>query len=174
MKYLLDGYNILFREKDARGSLEEQRGRLFDKLSLLAEDSHRTLIVVLDSHHQIGDSERHHYRALEVIYTDFDQTADDYIIEYVERLPVNKRSRVKVVTSDRTLMQKVRLERVEVLPVSSFLKELEKKAHVRSEKRAELHSHTSRSKGDDGVLPNLGDNSSWIAIFEERIKQKKF
>ena len=174
MKYVLDGYNILFREKDARGSLEEQRERLFEKLGILAEDSHRTLIVVLDSHHQIGEAERHHYRALEIIYTGFDQTADDYIIEYVERLPANKRSRVKVVTSDRTLMQKVRLERVEVLSVAAFLKEIETKARVRSTRKSELHSQALRAKGEEGILPNLGDNSSWIAIFEERIKQKKY
>lgn len=112
MKYLLDGYNILFRERDADGSLEEQRIRLFEKLNLLAEATHLNFIVVLDAHQQAGELERHHYFSLEVVYTDFDQTADDYIVEYVECLPISKRNRIKVVSSDRTLMQKVRLERV--------------------------------------------------------------
>lgn len=134
MKYLLDGYNILFREKDSIGSLEEQRIRLFEKLNLLAEASHLNLIVVLDAHQRAGELERHHFHALEVIYTDFDQTADDYIIEHVECLPLNARHRMKVVTSDSTLRQKVRFERVEVLSVSAFFKEIERKAHSRMTK----------------------------------------
>jgi predicted RNA-binding protein with PIN domain len=171
MKYLLDGYNILFREKDSTGSFMEQRLRLFEKLNLLAEASHLNLIVVLDSHRQAGDGERHHFQTLEVVYTDFDQTADEYIIEYVENLSLGKRCRTKVVTSDKTLMQKVRFERVEVLHVSSFLKEIERKACLRLMKKTESYSSTLRSKIEKTPLSNHDDNTSWTTLFEIRVKQ---
>jgi len=171
MKYLLDGYNILFREKDSNGSLDEQRIRLFDKLNLLAEASHLNLIVVLDSHRQAGELERHHFHAIEVIYTDFDQTADEYIIEYVERLSLNKRHRTKVVTSDKTLMQKVRFERVEVLSVPAFFKEIEKKSHSRVMGKTEPRPSMLRSKAEVAIPFHLGDNASWITLFEARLQQ---
>jgi predicted RNA-binding protein with PIN domain len=170
MKYLLDGYNILFRERDTKGSLEEQRTQLFEKLNFLAEASHLNFIVVFDAHHQAGESERHHYHSLEVIYTDFDQTADDYIIEYVECLPVSKRNRMKVVSSDRALMQKVRLERVEALSVPDFFKEVERKEHSQLTKRTKPGKPTQRSKVEKAP-PHLSDNTSWIALFETRANQ---
>jgi predicted RNA-binding protein with PIN domain len=171
MKYLLDGYNILFREKDSPGSLEEQRIRLFEKLNLLAEGSHLNLTVVLDSHQQAGESERHHFHALEVIYTDFDQTADEYIIEYVECLSPNKRHRTKVVTSDKALMQKVRLERVEVLPISSFFKEMERKVCSRLTKKTKPHPSPLHSKAKKTSLSHHNDNTSWISLFESRMRE---
>ncbi len=171
MKYLLDGYNILFRERDTNGSLESQRMRLFEKLNLLAEATHLNLIVVLDSHQQAGELERHHYHSLEIIYTDFDQTADDYIIEYVECLPLSKRNRVKVVSSDRTLMQKVRFERVEALSVPAFFKEVERKAHSLLLKNTEPHrSVQSSKKAEKCSHPDLSDKAL-IALFEARVKQ---
>ena len=171
MKYLLDGYNILFRKRDTNESLENQRTRLFEKLNLLAEASHLNFIVVLDAHQQAGELERHHYHSLEVIYTDFDQTADDYIIDYVECLPLSKRNRVKVVSSDRTLMQKVRFERVEVLSVPAFFKEVERKTHSRLLKNTEPRRSVLPPKAEKSSLPDLSDNASWIALFEARVKQ---
>jgi predicted RNA-binding protein with PIN domain len=171
MKYLLDGYNILFREKDSSGSLEEQRIRLFMKLNLLADASHQNLIVVLDAHRQAGESERHHFHVLEVIYTDFDQTADEYILEYVEQLSLSKRQRMKVVTSDTMLMQKVRIERIEVLSVPSFFKELQRKARVRLQKTIEPSLPKLRPKAKKIQTPQQLDNTSWTALFEIQAKQ---
>ena len=172
MKYLLDGYNVLFRERDTNGSLEEQRVRLFEKLNHLAEASHLDFIIVLDAHYQEGEAERHHYRSLEVVYTDYNQTADDYIIEYVECLPLSHRRQLKVVSSDRPLMQKVRFERVEVLSVSAFFKEIERKAHKSISKKKEPHKPLPPSKAKKSS-PHLSDNASWIALFESRAKQEK-
>jgi predicted RNA-binding protein with PIN domain len=171
MNYLLDGYNVLFREKDSNGSLEEQRIRLFEKLNLLAEDSYQSFIIVLDAHRQTGELERHHFHALEVVYTNFDQTADDYIVEYVERLVPSERQRTKVVTSDKTLMQKVRLERVEVLSVASFFKEIERKACSRLTKKTEKHQLKPCVKSRKKDPSHQDEMSYWIAIFEERLKQ---
>lgn len=171
MEYLLDGYNVLFREKDSNGSLEEQRTRLFEKLNHLAEDAHLNLIVVLDSHQQAGGVERHHFHALEVVYTDFAQTADDYIIEYVECLSPSKRHRTKVVTSDKTLMQKVRFERVEVLSVSSFFKQIERKACSRLTKKKETYPSSLRPKLEKNPRSHHSDNSYWITLFELQAKQ---
>jgi uncharacterized protein len=170
MKYLLDGYNILFRERDTNESLEEQRVRLFEKLNLLAVASHLNLIVVLDAHQQAGELERHHYLSLEVIYTDFGQTADDFIIGYVESLPMSKRNQVKVVSSDKSLMQKVRFERVEVLSVSAFFKEIERKEHSRMLRKTESRPSKLLPKTTKSLHPGLSDNASWIALFETRLK----
>ena len=157
---------------DAEGSLEEQRNWLFEKLNLLAEASHLNFVVVLDAHHAVGELERHHCRSLEIVYTDFDQTADDYIVERVEGVPLSKRHRLKVVTSDKFLTQKVRLERVEVLSVSAFFEEMERKKRSVGVKKEDLHKHVLPSKTkNDSSSPHLGDNMSWTALFESRFKE---
>ena len=174
MKYLLDGYNILFRERDSTGSLEEQRTRLFEKWNLYAENLHLNITVVLDSHRQEGELQRHHFHSLEIIYTDFAQTADDWIIEYVEHIPSNKRRQLTVVTSDRSLMQKVRLEQVAVLSVSSFFKEIERKTHSQLSRKDKTRHPPSIPQSRKSSLPLLSDNKSWIALFETRVKDLFF
>ena len=171
MKYILDGYNILFQERNTNGSLEEQRVRLFEKWNLYAEELHLDLTVVLDAHLQEGELRRHHFHRLEIIYTDFAQTADDWIIDYVENAPCHKRRQLTVVTSDRSLMQKIRLEQVEVLSVPSFFKEIEKKTHSRLLKEEKTPRPKLLQEKKKCPIPLLSDDKSWIALFENRMKR---
>jgi predicted RNA-binding protein with PIN domain len=171
MKYILDGYNILFREKTKNESFEEQRIRFFERLNSLIETLHLNLTVVLDSHLQDSEWQRHHFHSLEIIYTDYKETADEYIVSYVEHLPPNKRDQIKVVTSDRNLTQKVRLERVEVLSVSDFFKEIEKKTRSQRLKKRISKSPQVTPQKEKNTFPPLSDNKSWIALFERRIQK---
>ena len=171
MNYLLDGYNILFRERDSDGSLEAQRQRLFEKLSVVAAASHLNFIVVFDSYRQACKLERHHFHSIEVVYTDFEQTADDYILEYVECLSRDNRQHTKVVTSDKTLAQKVCYERVEVLSVYSFFKEIERKTYQRMKKKKEPYPSKSSSRTTKDYYSDNNDITSWITLFEIKAKQ---
>lgn len=171
MKYLLDGYNILFRQNRFSGSLEEQRTQLLEKLNILAETGRLHLVVVFDAHQQVGEMERHHVHGIEVVYTDFTQTADEYVLEYVGCLSPNERRRTRVVTSDKTLMQKVRHESVEVLSVSTFFQEIGGRALLRGTKTIKPPPPVTLSKRERSDTLALEDNAFWIALFELRLKQ---
>lgn len=129
MRYLLDGYNVLFLQEDFGESLEEQRNRLLEKLHGLKGIE---FIVVFDAHRQEGIGERHHFADIEVVYTDFNQTADQYILEYVERLSLGERGQTKVVTSDKALKRMLGFEKIEVLSGNSFFQKMRKKTASQS------------------------------------------
>lgn len=171
MKYLLDGYNLLFRAENARGSLEEQRRRLFEKLNFYAETLHLDIAVVLDAHLQIGEMRRHNFHSLEVIYTDFAQTADDFIIEYVESIPLNKRQQIKVVSSDRALVRKVLMERGEATSCAAFFQEMERKMCAQLSGKKKERAPRLPQKTGEKPLPGIHDTKSWTALFESQRKK---
>ncbi len=93
MKRYLDGYNLLFHLNISPNSIEEARNILIERFS-----SH-PLTIVFDGQ----DFVRTHVKRLEIIYTDKNQSADDYILSEIEHnLPCT------VITSDRDLSIRAR------------------------------------------------------------------
>lgn len=167
MHYLLDGYNILFRRK-REGSFEEVREKFIHELDILARALHLHLTLVLDAYKRKEEQKRHHFRSLEVIYTNFGETADDYLYEYIHHLTDSVRKKTILVTSDLELQRKVRAEQVAMLSVSSFFHELEKKIIKRYPVTRSHSTRTVSSQKGTSRLPPLMDTEAWIAIFERR------
>ena len=166
MHYLLDGYNILFRRYGPKGTLDKMREQFLSELNILAHALRLHITVVLDAYKQKGEEKRHHFRSLELLYTSFGQDADEYIIDFVRRLPQSVKKNTTIITSDRGLQQKVQLEKGSVLSVSSFFYELEKRIMKKFPRTHSSQRHTPQNTKSD--LPALMDTQAWIALFENQ------
>lgn len=175
MHYLIDGYNLLFQTAwmHYHDSLEEARKRLIIELDSLASQLNLSISVVFDAPLQNEALSRGHFNALQVIFTARGQTADQFLIDWVEELLPAKN--VTVVTSDKTLARHIRSFGVKVEPVTDFLVRLRKKKQHRAKpksqrlvKKPEIKQtpvEKQVQKIDRKNLPPLSDLSAWEILF---------
>lgn len=153
MRYLIDGYNLIFTDRHAPNELEGGRKWLLDRL--VSFSTRREVVVVFDAPAQEGHAARHHLGPLEVVFTARGETADAYITSLLEHRP--KSLQTTVVTSDRHL-RKVAVEwGAQVLTPVEFWSRLEVKV------------------SDEGAKPQTiseADRARWLAIFSERLKEQ--
>lgn len=154
MHYLIDGYNLLFRVFKEENALEEQR-RLLTTFLEKATKGRATLIF--DSAFQLGESERSHYKTLEVIYTAHGQTADEYILEMIEKAPIPQE--ITVVTSDKPLGRHVRDLQAHVETIEVFF------SHLLKPKKPRLPKPLLKLKAP--VKKPLSDSSQEISSTPE-------
>lgn len=120
MYYLIDGYNFLFRLKPKDPSLEKKRGQFLE--ILIEELSSRNIkaSIIFDNAAEIRNIPQNILHAtLEVIFTPQNQTADEYILEF---LNYQKNLRIfTVVTSDNRLASQCQHLGTSTLSIENFL-----------------------------------------------------
>lgn len=99
---VVDGYNVIglqsnIQRKERR--LEEQRNQLISKLSEYQAMTGRKVYVVFDAHQTHGARVQKIQEKVEVVFTCKDETADEYIEQFV-RKSKNPHRRIYVATSD--------------------------------------------------------------------------
>lgn len=125
MRYLIDGYNLVFRVLPHYIPLHHRRRltieELSEKISILSLD----VAIIFDAHHTLDDSSKGHLANLEIHYTRHQQTADEWIIDDIadSKTP----TKITVVTSDNQLAWQCRLNGALVVDVQTFLLWLEKR-----------------------------------------------
>lgn len=139
MHYYVDGYNLIFRTLSGGESLQQRRERLISELNEKSEWLKLSITLVFDSQYQKSDSTRHHYKTLEIYYTDEKETADDYIIRVLKQH--TEKEQLTVVTSDQLLAWRARREGAITLSSEEFIGMLKRRAknkfdHVKRELRA--------------------------------------
>lgn len=189
MRYIVDGYNLLFKEAWTRtaSSLEQARKQLIEELDTLASTLHLDLTVVFDAPFQSDDLRRGHYRSLEIVFTAKGQTADDYIVSLAD--VVGKKA--IVVTSDRGLSRRAKGSGATIEGVHDFLVHLRKKSRNKLAKSSQsplvikkqqpTHVVPAAAKQeiaqpepkplDMKNLPSLADIPAWDKIFTSRLKK---
>lgn len=183
MRYIVDGYNLLFKEAWARSAstLEQARKQLIDELDTLASTLHLDLTIVFDAPFQNDDLKRGHYRSLEIVFTAKGQTADDYIVSLADL--VGKKA--TVVTSDRGLSRRVKGAGASIESVHDFIVHLRKKSRNKLAKSSLLPVVKKKSPNsaapkeeiavvetkplDMNNLPSLADIPAWEKIFTSRL-----
>lgn len=126
MHYYIDGYNWLFRTPKTKLSFEDKRRQFVQDLHDLVERSTCLITVVFDSSDPTRDlSTRGHYKALEIVFTPKMQTADNYILEAVQN--AKKPQNISVVTLDRELQERCRMEGANILTFKEFFEIFNKK-----------------------------------------------
>lgn len=186
MRYIVDGYNLLFKEAWARtaASLEQARKQLIEELDSLASTLNLDLTVVFDAPFQSDDLRRGHYRSLEIVFTAKGQTADDYIVSLADA--VGKKG--IVVTSDRGLARRAKGAGATIEGVHDFLVHLRKKSRNKLAKSSlsplvikklaaplepkEEIFPPEQVTLDMNNLPSLADIPAWDKIFTARLKKK--
>ncbi len=156
MRYLIDGYNLLFKSSKRKLSLENKRRALIEFLNELAKELSLQITVVFDGSSEDRAYLKSHFDRLELVYTEKKQSADDYIYEEVAHFP-NKKN-VTVVTSDRGLEQRCKLHGIEVYSISSFFQLLQKKKGKK----------TRKSQAKNPFVESPAEMTRLLMLFEKR------
>lgn len=107
MTILVDGYNLLFKLKIKAKTLELSRNRVTFLLNTIAQERNLNLILIFDGKQEKGlGFSKKQVGVIEIIYTADGETADDYILDYIERN--SNPAQFLVITTDRDLSIKVR------------------------------------------------------------------
>jgi len=178
MCYLIDGYNLLFQLAWDRHAEDLEKSRLFliKELDRLASILHIELIIVFDAPLQTDEMRRAHFNSLEIVFTGYGETADDYLIHKFEELKNSQQ--FTLVSADKKLGQKAKHAGLKIMTPHAFISLLRKKVlkkkqkpekmplkKVAEEKPKEIKPPVKKVRKG---LPPLSDFKAWQEIFEER------
>lgn len=163
MRYLIDGYNLLFRIAKPGRALEKKREALIGELNQVISDFKLKATVVFDgSHPGLSHAMRHHFDALEIIYTYQNLSADEYIIEEVNS--ARRPEEIIVITSDRGLAQTCKNLGAKVQSIEAFISSLKKKTVKKKKKQKEARPEAA-FKDSNAEITRL------LMIFEKKLQE---
>ena len=132
MHYYIDGYNLLFRNCEAKDQLQKYRDSLLEYFNKSIHLLGLNATIVFDSQYREGEATRGHLIDLEVIFTGEGETADDYIVKALEsRHSVGIQM---VVTSDKKLAWRARLAGALTQTSEDFLSWMERRIQNKQKK----------------------------------------
>ena len=136
LHYLIDGYNLFFSISEENPS-RSTRYALIESLEQLSFKANLNTSIVFDSRSDVASDYASvlDHESIEVIYSARDQSADDYIIEFVNALKDPKR--YCVVTNDKYIRLQVRDHGANTKSLSSFLELLKSKVRTCSFQKQE-------------------------------------
>lgn len=121
MHYWIDGYNLLFRISKDYQAMKGNERKLLVAINEAMHRRHFQATVVFDGREKDPpEALRKNLDALAIIYTPYNQTADDYILQ-------NFSPNDTIVSSDRELTGKARQRGAQTLSVEQFVTRLLKK-----------------------------------------------
>lgn len=120
---LIDGYNVLLNWPQFSRDLEMDFNLARDRLLHMAADfahyhGHRVIVVFDAPNRDLPRTTRKKTHGIEVVFTKKDQTADEYIIEWLRRY--KGEAHVEVITSDGELSRAARRQGASVRSVLEF------------------------------------------------------
>lgn len=102
---LVDGYNIIGDwpelQRLKQRNLGLARDHLIDRMIAYQAQTKKRVIIVFDAHMQEGMEHREKKDAIEIVFTQENETADERIEKLVSELQ-NRRTTIEVATSDAT------------------------------------------------------------------------
>lgn len=144
MHYFIDGYNLLFRlslHEKKNFSLQSAREYLIKMLNEKISRLSWNVSLIFDAAFQVEEHTRGHFEALEIHFTSFGQSADEYIIETIRHC--KNPHREIVVTSDKKLSMVVRGLSAKTESCEEFihrmLRNYENKISVKRIKKDKIH-----------------------------------
>lgn len=163
MRYLIDGYNLLFRIAKPGRALEKKRAALIEELNQVIDDFKLKATVVFDgSHPSFSHAMRHHFAALEIIYTYQNLSADQYIIEEVDS--ARRPEEIIVITSDRGLAQTCKNLGAKTQTIEAFVLSLKKKTTKQKKRQKE-------SRPEAAFKDSHAEINRLLAIFEKKLNE---
>lgn len=142
MNYLIDGYNLLFLFH-IQGSLQEQRRFLVEKIQKIFAARSLCGIIVFDGARIEGEDSGLAYASpLEIVFTSQKTTADEWIVEKIERS--KKRNHFIVISDDHSIQKHARHLGAQIQSRQAFLQFLFQKK-FRKEKNQKEIRETPRS-----------------------------
>lgn len=125
MHYIVDGYNLLFRILTSSVDLSKRRQQIVENLNKKIKLLGIQVTIVFDSNYRLEESAKSHFDALEIQFTSRGITADEWIIEKVQKI-ANPET-IIVVTSDKKLAWIVRSSSIKTESIEEFVTTLNKR-----------------------------------------------
>lgn len=173
MHYYIDGYNLLFRTTGNGHNLQEERTTLINQLARRVSALGLNITVIFDSTHNQNSSTISHTGPLEIIYTNYGETADAYILSALKNSHVAHN--ITIITSDKPLADYARRLGAKSSPVEHFLRWLE--ARFRRKQKKHTSTPSCRPIQKQTIKPsipipepNIQGVERYEKIFEERLK----
>ncbi len=146
MHYIVDGYNLLFRILTSSVDLATRRQQIVENLNKKVKLLGIHVTIVFDSHYRLEESTKSHFEALEIQFTSRGITADEWIIEKVQK--ISNSETIIVVTSDKKLALMVRGSSVKTESIEEFVTTLNKrvknKLHYLKYPQEEIHENPAQ------------------------------
>lgn len=123
LNYWIDGYNLFFRLHKNYQSLKKRKHTLLVTLNKMVKLLGYHVIIVFDGKQkEYLESYQQNWSDIVLIYTGYNQSADDLILERIQEYKIL--SNQIVVSSDRDLLKKARLLGAQTETVEKFLNHL--------------------------------------------------
>jgi predicted RNA-binding protein with PIN domain len=124
MKIIIDGYNLMYR-MELTGTLEQKREKLLEELAEFLAVNPNEMLLVFDggrnpSNHR-GKDFKH---GIKIFYSAAGETADDYIMEMVEKRTGKAKTHL-VVSSDRKITDFAKAHSMKVMTSDEFVEYFE-------------------------------------------------
>ena len=128
MIYLIDGYNFIFQKFTIHNDkpFQDTRNQLFEYFENLTSFAKIKILIILDANKTDEENINYEYfENFDVIYTPRNQSADEYIIEYISHR--KKTKDIFVVTSDNLLTLEIKSYNAKVISIEKFLEKFKHK-----------------------------------------------
>lgn len=136
MHYLIDGYNLFFY-LTSNSPTNANRKELIETLEKLTYNANLNTSIVFDSRSDVASNYASilDYESLQVIYSARDQSADEYIIEFI--YTVKEPKTYCIVTNDNAIKTHVKERGARTHNIDTFIKLLKPKARMQSYEKKE-------------------------------------
>lgn len=122
MKLIIDGYNLIKKVIKMHHISTNDRDQFLKRLGLYAKNKGLHVLIVLDGG-DVGFNYHEKVYGIEVIYSGFQETADDVIIRYMQNY--RSQEELMVISSDREIVDLATSRRIDILKSEEFYKLLQ-------------------------------------------------
>lgn len=155
MHYYIDGYNLLFRITQAGMDFAKKRKNLIVLLNERAGLLKLNITLIFDAQYQTDELLRTHYHHLEILFTNYNETADERLIEEIQREASPQQ--VTLVTSDNLLSWKARRCHVKTETIDEFLSWINRR--YKNAKHPTEKPETTRKKSTQKITKKVAPSS---------------
>ena len=148
MLLLIDAYNVLKRVTPSVIVDERERSRFVEQLGRYAKKKQHKIVLVFDGGFS-GRATQERLFGIYVVYSGFEQTADDYIQEYLKK---HKALDILLISSDRELRRSASQLNIESMPSHDFYERLQHALRFDDEKMVREAPATKTAEGKDAEL----------------------
>lgn len=169
MHYFIDGYNFLFRTGNLGENLKKEREEIIQNLSKKAEILDLDITLVFDSNQREWGA-KSHFHGIEIAFSSFDEEADTYILNELDRSTRLKQE--VVVTSDKILAKQVNKRHVKTETIEEFLEWLELRIKNKKKEKREIKAQTPPLPKKPKLKPREGSDEFYLEAFEKRLAEE--
>jgi predicted RNA-binding protein with PIN domain len=125
MEYIVDGYNVIkYSDLFNAESLEFSRNKLINFILKYRPNGNNKITVVFDckskNPYEFDGSAQTSIKGIPVIFSEGQKTADDVIVEYIEKS--EKPYNIVVVSNDKGIYRRIGGKGAKKIPVSDFIR----------------------------------------------------